>query len=82
MADGVKDLFRSTIGLSTTGVAGPDTQEGQPVGTLFVSVSEPSGTFTKKLSGPTVDREAVRSWAVTEALKFLVVRLESASERL
>src|SRR5690348_4767165 len=42
MAVGVRDLLGATWGLSTTGVAGPDTQEGQPVGTVFVGVIGPA----------------------------------------
>lgn len=40
MADGVRRLFSSDIGISTTGIAGPDggTPE-KPVGTVFVAVS-------------------------------------------
>jgi nicotinamide mononucleotide (NMN) deamidase PncC len=44
MATGVRTLIRAEIGVSTTGVAGPDTEEGQPVGTLFVGIATP-GTF-------------------------------------
>ena len=39
MAEGVRALLRTTYGVSTTGVAGPDTQEGKPVGTVFVAVA-------------------------------------------
>jgi nicotinamide mononucleotide (NMN) deamidase PncC len=41
MATGVRTLIRAEIGVSTTGVAGPDTEEGQPVGTLFVGIATP-----------------------------------------
>jgi nicotinamide-nucleotide amidase len=36
MATGVRTLLKSDIGLSVTGVAGPDEQDGQPAGTVFV----------------------------------------------
>ena len=36
MARGVRTALKADVGLSLTGVAGPDEQDGQPVGTLFV----------------------------------------------
>jgi len=39
MAIGVRELLGSDIGLSVTGVAGPEEQDGQPVGTVFVGLS-------------------------------------------
>lgn len=79
MAVGVERLFGSSVGLSTTGVAGPTTQEGKPIGTLCISVSGPFGVHTKKLNGPDSSREVVRDWAASEALKYLVERLEYAA---
>lgn len=37
MSAGVLQLFGADSSIAWTGVAGPDTQEGQPVGTVFVS---------------------------------------------
>lgn len=39
MADGVRRVCRADLGLATTGVAGPEPQDGHPVGTVFVAVS-------------------------------------------
>jgi PncC family amidohydrolase len=39
MAVGVAAQLGADVGLSTTGVAGPDTQEGRPVGTVFIGYS-------------------------------------------
>lgn len=36
MATGVRRLLGADIGFSTTGVAGPESEEGQPVGTVFI----------------------------------------------
>ena len=38
MASNVREIFNSTIGLSTTGVAGPDKSEGKPVGLVYVAI--------------------------------------------
>lgn len=38
MAHGARRLMDARLGLSTTGVAGPDPQDDQPVGRVFVAV--------------------------------------------
>ena len=38
MATNVREIFSSTIGLSTTGVAGPSTSENKPVGLVFIAI--------------------------------------------
>jgi nicotinamide-nucleotide amidase len=39
MAAGVRRLMGATVGAATTGVAGPDPADGQPVGTVYIAVS-------------------------------------------
>jgi nicotinamide-nucleotide amidase len=70
MAAGVKNLLHADIGLSLTGVAGPTTQDDQPVGTLFVGLAGQGGLNVTRLalSG---EREIVRERAVTNALDLL-----------
>jgi PncC family amidohydrolase len=83
MAVGVRDLFRCSVGVATTGVAGPDPLEGHPAGTLCVSVADPFGTetLTLHLEGPRRgDRAAVTAWAADEAISLLVRRLEQAAK--
>ena len=46
MATNVRNELDSDIGISFTGVAGPDEQEGKPVGTVFIGISYRDGTFT------------------------------------
>lgn len=41
MAMGVRRVLGADWGIATTGVAGPDEQDGQPVGTVFVAVAGP-----------------------------------------
>lgn len=43
LAEGVRRVLGADWGISTTGVAGPDPQDGQPVGTVFVAVAGPGG---------------------------------------
>jgi nicotinamide-nucleotide amidase len=72
MADGVRracaiDGVPASIGLSTTGVAGPDPQDGKPVGTVYVGISTDSGTrvLDLTLGG---SRNALRRRVVSESL--------------
>lgn len=60
------------IGISTTGVAGPDEQDGQAVGTVFLgfAVGAEVSRAALRFSG---DRAAIRSAAVYESL----VRVET-----
>lgn len=77
MADGVRRLLDADLGLAFTGVAGPDEQEGRPVGTVFVGVAGPGDdevtVFELLLDG---DRAAIRRNAVERALSVVVDRWE------
>lgn len=44
MAAGVREVMGADWGIATTGVAGPDPQDGQAVGTVFVAVDGPGAT--------------------------------------
>ncbi|KAA1426500.1 CinA family protein [Nocardioides antri] len=70
MAESVRRLMGATYGVSTTGVAGPDTQEDQPVGTVFVGVAGPDGTDVRRLALDG-DRMAIQKETVAEALSAL-----------
>ena len=70
MADGVRALLGTTYGVSTTGVAGPDTQEGQPVGTVFVGLAGPDRTRVLRLA-LTGGRSDIQAATVDEALSAL-----------
>ncbi len=72
MASGVRQALAvdgepATWGISTTGVAGPDPQDGQPVGTVFVGIADADGavSFELHLDG---DRDAIRRATVSELL--------------
>ena len=70
MADRVRAQFGATIGLSTTGVAGPDAQDGVAVGTVFVALSSDRGESVDEhhFAGT---RDDVRLAAVDAALTLL-----------
>lgn len=75
MATGVRTALAvaggpAHIGISTTGVAGPDPQDGQPVGTVYLGFAIGDEVHTKRLalSG---SRAAIRSATVSESLTEL-----------
>ncbi|MDH6576514.1 CinA family protein [Kitasatospora sp. MAP5-34] len=74
MAEGVRRLLGATYGLSTTGVAGPEPQDGQPVGTVHLAVAGPTGSLVASplLSGC---RATIRETAVVAALELLLARI-------
>ena len=74
MAEGVRERLGATVGVSTTGVAGPGDADGFPAGTVHVAVSLADDTVvrTMALAG---DRDEVRRLAVERALGLLLGRL-------
>lgn len=71
MAAGVRELLDVDWALSTTGVAGPDLQEGKPAGTVFVGLAgQSSARFVRlALDG---DRGLVRASACAAAIDLLL----------
>ncbi|MFJ6635358.1 CinA family protein [Streptomyces sp. NPDC091376] len=80
MAAGARARMAAGWGIATTGVAGPEPQDGQPVGTVFVAVAGPDGTrkvTALRLNG---DRAEIRRESVRSVLELLAGEL-SANER-
>ncbi len=71
MAGGVRRLLGADWGIATTGVAGPDPQDGQPVGTVYVAVAGPAGTVRSRLLRPAGDRAGIRRESVGGVLGML-----------
>jgi nicotinamide-nucleotide amidase len=79
MARGVRSRLGAAWGVATTGVAGPDPQDGQPVGTVYVAVCGPPGgaaaegkTAALRLNG---DRAEIRRESVRSVLELLAGEL-------
>ncbi|MFE4466693.1 CinA family protein [Oerskovia sp. NPDC056781] len=67
MAQGVRRLLGADVGLATTGVAGPDPQDGKPPGLVHVAVVSPERTEVAELHLDG-DRAAVREATVVHLL--------------
>jgi nicotinamide-nucleotide amidase len=79
MAVGVRDRLGATWGLATTGVAGPDPQDGREPGTVYVAAAtSPTQVVVRelRLDG---DRQAVREGAVQEVLALLAELVTATS---
>jgi PncC family amidohydrolase len=74
MAVGVRQLLRADIGVSITGVAGPNAEGLKPAGLTFISVA--AGTLTTHQFQWTGDRWDNRRRSVLAALELLVQALE------
>ncbi len=71
MATNVREIFKATFGLSTTGVAGPSTSEGKAVGTVFVAIAGEDFSEVKEFhfNG---SRSEIKFQAADEAFKVLI----------
>ncbi|QYJ05310.1 nicotinamide-nucleotide amidohydrolase family protein [Nocardioides panacisoli] len=74
MASGVRELVGTSYGVATTGVAGPEQQEGHPVGTVFVAVADADATEVRQLA-LTGDRAAIQARALVAAVSELAAMM-------
>ena len=70
MARGVRTRLDATWGVATTGVAGPERQEGRSVGTVWVAVAGPGQVETRELALDG-DRQTIRRASCDAALSLL-----------
>jgi nicotinamide-nucleotide amidase len=70
MARGVADLLGAQVAVATTGVGGPDPQEGQQAGTVWVGVHVDGATTSHRLQLDG-DPEDVCTGAAEQALRLL-----------
>ena len=71
MATGVRRLMGADFGLSVTGVAGPEPQDGRPVGTVYAGLAGPDGNVRTLFFRFTGDRAGIRYRTVEGALELL-----------
>lgn len=77
MAEGVRDLTESDYGLAVTGVAGPDPQDGKPVGTVHIALSGPGKRVWPRDILLTGTRDQIRMETCQAALSLLRGVLEA-----
>ncbi|GAU69658.1 hypothetical protein SSP35_13_01290 [Streptomyces sp. NBRC 110611] len=75
MAGGVRRVLSADWGIATTGVAGPDAQDGQPVGTVFVAVRGPAGDGAVRRLALSGDRGRIRRDTTDAVLALLLSEL-------
>ena len=76
MAEGVRALTGADLGLSVTGVAGPDRDDrGHAVGTVYLALSAGTGTQTRQLhlNG---SRPAIRDRSADEMFRMLLAYIQ------
>lgn len=75
MAAGARNLIAAegfrVFAVSTTGVAGPDSQEGKPVGQVHLAVAGPNGVSSRAMQFYG-DRTQIRQQAVASAIEVLL----------
>jgi nicotinamide-nucleotide amidase len=77
MAAGAARVLGADVGLATTGVAGPDPQDGHPPGLVHVAVRTPEGASVRsvRLEG---GRDAVRQGSAHAVIELAVRLVEGA----
>lgn len=70
MAAGARLKLKADLGISTTGVAGPDPSEGKAVGIVFIALATPEQTMVKlfRFDG---NRQSIRESTVAAALAMV-----------
>jgi nicotinamide-nucleotide amidase len=75
MAEGAQRVLDADVAISVTGVAGPDEQEGQPVGTVWYGIAIPGHDTDAVTAKLPFDRERIRQFSTITLLNLLRMRL-------
>lgn len=81
LAAGVRERLGATYGLATTGVAGPDRQDGMEVGTVFLGLAGAGPEPLVRRLALAGDRDRIRHETVAAALNWLADTLENDVRR-
>ena len=75
MAENARHILNADYCLATTGLAGPDGDGINPVGTVFIALSTPNETFVRQFCFKNHSRREVREETVRFALEWLLAVL-------
>lgn len=75
MARGARAVCESAVGVACTGVAGPDAQDGRPVGCVYVAVATGDDRVVVRELSLSGDREEIRRGTVDACLSLLLEEL-------
>ena len=75
MANQVRRLFAASVGVATTGVAGPDPLDEQLAGSAWIAVATAEGVVSRYLEWPG-DRAAVRNGVTGAAIALVLEVIE------
>jgi nicotinamide-nucleotide amidase len=81
MANEVRRLLGADVSVSLTGAAGPDSQDGQPPGTVFVGLSDGRHTHVEHRHFGGEDPSEVCTRTTAEALRLLLDYLSGSGPR-
>ena len=76
MAKGVRRLAGADIGVSVTGVAGPDSTEGKPVGLIYVAIADDTQIRVEKFEIEATERDNIRITACRILLNMICEYVE------
>ena len=76
MAECIRKKADADIGVSVTGVAGPDSSEGHSPGLVFIAAAHRGGTTVCELNINPISREYVREQAAKQLLKLAIHTIE------
>jgi nicotinamide-nucleotide amidase len=80
LAEGARERCEATWGLATTGVAGPDGQDGKPVGLVYIAVAGPDGVTVRELD-LAGSRRQIRTATVEAVLQLMAESVGVAGRR-
>ncbi len=72
MAAGVRHIAHADLGISVTGVAGPDPSEGKQPGTVYIALADRKNIRMEKLVLDSKSRDEVRQATCAEVFRMIL----------
>ncbi|AFS70138.1 competence/damage-inducible protein A [Exiguobacterium antarcticum] len=82
MAEGARALYQTDLAIALTGEAGPTSNSGQTVGTVYCALAQASGTEVLELTYPAFDRGMIRLRSVKDAYFMLIKNINHSDKRI